>query len=290
MVCRNSLLLVVAGPLASAGSEPWQLAGDVGEYTFTVLKDGSPVGRHCIVFQRPGGARRDPRGDRDRGAPGDDPDLPVRARGNGGVAGRSRAAHRRHDQRQRREAQHRRTTRRQRLHFRRINGRVDEFDDSKQVLAFWNKDVVNHDDFFSAVEDKIIKASFEFVDRTKSASPARSSTSTTIAWRAMSSATSGSTDRDASRRSRSRVSAQKSRTCATRSIPSSGIELRRHPVDEPESRPQPIAGDPPGPDARGQRSGDHFLESAIWLASWLATSAASCSCTASTFSGVSARS
>jgi hypothetical protein len=48
-----------------------------------------------------------------------------------------------------------------------INGRVDEFDDSKHVLAFWNKDVVNHEDFFSAVEDKIIRASFEFIAQEK---------------------------------------------------------------------------------------------------------------------------
>ena len=43
MVCRNSLLLVVAGLLTTAGVTA-ALADDAGEYTFTVLRDGDPVG------------------------------------------------------------------------------------------------------------------------------------------------------------------------------------------------------------------------------------------------------
>jgi hypothetical protein len=161
MVWRNSLLLVVAGLLASAAATV-ALAGDAGEYTFTVRKDGNPVGRHCIVFQRQGGrveireateievrlamipiyrfehegteVWQDGRALRIDGTTNDNGeklDIAVRRNADG--------------------------------YTRRINGRVDEFDDSKQVLAFWNKDVVNHDDFFSVVEDKVIRASFEFV-------------------------------------------------------------------------------------------------------------------------------
>jgi Family of unknown function (DUF6134) len=163
MVRRNSLLLVVAGLLAIAGAAA-ALAGDAGEYTFTVRKDGSPVGHHCIVFQRRGDrveireateivvrlamipiyrfehegteVWQDGRALRIDGTTNDNGeklDIAVRRNADG--------------------------------YTRMINGRVDEFDDSKQVLAFWNKDVVNHDDFFSAVEDKVIRASFEFVGR-----------------------------------------------------------------------------------------------------------------------------
>jgi hypothetical protein len=163
MVRRNSLLLVAAGLLATAGMTV-AAAGDAGEFTFTVLKDGSPVGHHCIVFQRQGDrveireateievrlamipiyrfehegteVWEDGRALRIDGTTNDNGeklDIAVRRNADG--------------------------------YTRMINGRVDEFDDSKQVLAFWNKDVVNHDDFFSAVEDKVIRASFQFLGR-----------------------------------------------------------------------------------------------------------------------------
>jgi Domain of unknown function (DUF6134) len=163
MTRRNSLLLVVAGLLATAGVSS-AVAGDAGEYTFTVRKDGSPVGHHCIVFQRQGDrveireateievrlamipiyrfehegteVWEDGRALRIDGTTNDNGeklDIAVRRNADG--------------------------------YTRMINGRVDEFDDSKQVLSFWSKDVVNHENFFSVVEDKIIKASFEFVDR-----------------------------------------------------------------------------------------------------------------------------
>jgi hypothetical protein len=38
---------LLAMPLAA-------LADDAGEYTFTVLKDGAPVGRHRVEFDRAG--------------------------------------------------------------------------------------------------------------------------------------------------------------------------------------------------------------------------------------------
>ena len=165
MVCRNSLLLVVAGLLTTAGVTA-ALAGDAGEYTFTVLKDGSPVGRHCIVFQR--------RGDRVEIREATEIEvrlamIPIYRFEHEGTEvwedGRAlRIDGTTNDNGEKLDIAVRRNAD---GYTRRINGRVDEFDSSKQVLAFWNKDVVNHEDFFSAVEDKVIRASFEFVDREK---------------------------------------------------------------------------------------------------------------------------
>jgi hypothetical protein len=52
-------------------------------------------------------------------------------------------------------------------YIRTVNGRVDRFHESTAVLAFWNKDTLEHHAFFSAVEDKTIQVSFEFVGREK---------------------------------------------------------------------------------------------------------------------------
>src|SRR5262245_806366 len=165
MVRRTSLLLFVAGLLAIASASA-AVAGEAGEFTFTVLKDGSPVGHHCIVFQRQG----------DRVEIREATEIEVRLAmipiyrfehegtevWEGGRAlridGTTNDNGEKLDIAVRRNADG---------YTRVINGRVDEFDDSKRVLAFWNKDVVNHENFFSAVDDKIINASFEFVDREK---------------------------------------------------------------------------------------------------------------------------
>ena len=161
MFCRNSLLLVVAGLLGTS-SLTAALAGDAGEYTFTVLKDGSPVGHHCIVFQR--------RGDRVEIREATEIEvrlamIPIYRFEHEGTEvwqdGRAlRIDGTTNDNGEKLDIAVRRNAD---GYTRRINGRVDKFDASKQVLAFWNKDVVNHDDFFSAVEDKVIRASFEFV-------------------------------------------------------------------------------------------------------------------------------
>ena len=50
-------------------------------------------------------------------------------------------------------------------YIRTVNGRVDRFDGSMAVLAFWNKDTLRHHAFFSAVEDETIRASFEFAGK-----------------------------------------------------------------------------------------------------------------------------
>ena len=46
--------LGLGAALAVALSAPAVLATDAGEYTFTVLKDGAPVGEHRFAFDRDG--------------------------------------------------------------------------------------------------------------------------------------------------------------------------------------------------------------------------------------------
>jgi Family of unknown function (DUF6134) len=136
--------------------------GDVGEYTFTVLSDGQPIGRHLIAFDNEGDRveirevteievslatiplytfehqahqlwrnGRAVRIDATTNDNGEKLDITVRDTDDGYV--------------------------------RTVNGRVDRFDESASVLALWNKETFDHDAFFSAVEDKVLKASFKYV-------------------------------------------------------------------------------------------------------------------------------
>jgi hypothetical protein len=137
-------------------------ADDAGEYTFTVLKDGDPVGHHRFAYACEGDrieirekteieirlamipiysfeheARQlwedgqVVRIDATTNDNGEKLDITVRPDGHGYV--------------------------------RTVNGRVDQFDESMAVLAFWNKDTLQHHAFFSAVEDKTVDASFQFI-------------------------------------------------------------------------------------------------------------------------------
>jgi hypothetical protein len=148
---------LLAMPLAA-------LANDAGEYTFTVLKDGAPVGRHRVEFDHTGDrteireeseievrlamipvysfeheARqiwedgRAVRIDATTNDNGEELQITVRPDGEG--------------------------------YIRTVNGRVDKFDGSMAVLAFWNKDTLRHHAFFSVVEDKTLEASFEFAGK-----------------------------------------------------------------------------------------------------------------------------
>ncbi|MEM7023192.1 MAG: DUF6134 family protein [Pseudomonadota bacterium] len=132
------------------------------EYTFTVMRDGDPVGRHRFVFERYGDSieiqeateitvsfasiplytfeyegrqlwqdGRAVRIDAITDDNGEKYDISVRDTDQGYV--------------------------------RTVNGRVDSFDESTAVLAFWNTDTLEHDSFFSAVEDKVLDAKFEFL-------------------------------------------------------------------------------------------------------------------------------
>ena len=162
---RARRLLVAAALLATVASTA-AFARDAGEYTFTVLKDGSPVGQHRIAFDREGGRveireateievrlamipiyRFEHQGREiwENGRP-----VRIDATTNDNGEKFSIAVRRiRHG------------------YTRMVNGRVEKFDESSNVLAFWNKDVVNHRDFFSAIDDKTLKVSFEFLGREK---------------------------------------------------------------------------------------------------------------------------
>jgi hypothetical protein len=159
MARRAGAILVAALTAASAGMVR---AEDAGEFTFTVLKDGAPVGQHRFEFDRNGErieikeateievrfamiplyifehqARevwengRAVRIDSTTNDNGDELKITVRPGDQGYV--------------------------------RTVNGRVDKFDGSMRVLGFWDKDILNHHEFFSTVEDKILKVSFELI-------------------------------------------------------------------------------------------------------------------------------
>jgi Family of unknown function (DUF6134) len=150
-------VMLLAMPLAA-------LADDAGEYTFTILMDGAPVGVHRVVFDRHGDRidiqeataidvrlamipvysfeheghqvwenGRVVRIDATTNDNGKELDIAVRPNGDG--------------------------------YIRTVNGRVDKFDQSTHVLAFWNRDTLKHHAFFSAAEDKTVQASFEFAGR-----------------------------------------------------------------------------------------------------------------------------
>jgi Family of unknown function (DUF6134) len=157
MTIRSSFAIAAAILLASPCFAA--LGDDAGEYTFTVLQDGEPVGSHRFTFKREGDRieieeateievsfaavpvytfehhahqlwqdGRAVRIDATTDDNGEKLDIKVRHSGQGYV--------------------------------RTVNGRVDRFDDSRVVLAFWNRDTLKHDAFFSAVEDKTLDASF----------------------------------------------------------------------------------------------------------------------------------
>jgi len=141
-------------------------AEDTGEFTFTVLYDGDPVGKHRFVFAHEGDrieiqeateievtfatiplftfehqARqlwengRALRIDATTDSNGEKFEITVEGTDHGYV--------------------------------RTVNGRVDTFEDPMAVLAFWNQDTLKHDAFFSAVEDKTFNASFEYLGTDK---------------------------------------------------------------------------------------------------------------------------
>ena len=165
MACKDCLFLIAALLVTTAASTAAP-ADDAGEYTFTVLRDGTPVGQHRIAFDREGDrvaieeateikvrfakipfytfeheARevwengRALRIDSTTNDNGEKFDIKVRPDDDG--------------------------------YIRTVNGRVDKFDGSMQVLSFWNMDTLKHHDFFSTVEDKTLKVSFEFIGREK---------------------------------------------------------------------------------------------------------------------------
>lgn len=158
-LARAAAAALLIAPLAA-------LAGDAGEYTFAILRNGAPVGEHRIVFAQDG-ARTDIR---------EASAIEVRLalipvyrfeHQSRQVWENGRAL--RIDATTNTNGKRLRITVRPsgRGYVRTVNGRVDRFDGSTAVLAFWNKDTLEHRAFFSAIEDKALRASFEFAGREK---------------------------------------------------------------------------------------------------------------------------
>ena len=162
-LCKTAgrdFLLLVAAALVGAAAGPATRAGDAGEYTFTVLKDGAPVGRHRFDFDREG----------DRVEIQEATEIEVsfatiplytfehQARE---VWENGRAL--RIDSTTNDNGEKLKITVRPGDHgyIRTVNGRVDKFDGSMRVLGFWNKEILKHHEFFSTVEDKTMQVSFQ---------------------------------------------------------------------------------------------------------------------------------
>jgi hypothetical protein len=163
MGTARTVMLAVATALVAGLALP-AIAEQAGQYTFTILRDGNPIGKHRFAFEA-SGERLQIEESTDlevkfamipvfefanhtlevweNGSPisitsktnddGEEFDITVQPNGHGLI--------------------------------RTVNGRVDHFDPEYKVLGFWDKDVVNHSSFFSVVEDKVIEASFELVGK-----------------------------------------------------------------------------------------------------------------------------
>lgn len=150
--------------LVLALTAPPVLAADAGEYTFTVLKDGAPVGEHRFAFDRDG----------NRIEIEEETDIEVRL----ALIPVYQYEHDRREvwQNGRALSIHSRTNNNgKRLditvrpdgdgYVRTVNGRVDKFDDSTAILTFWRRDLLQHRSFFSVVEDKTLRVSFEYLGK-----------------------------------------------------------------------------------------------------------------------------
>jgi hypothetical protein len=167
MAGRTRSLLALATLLAAAAPAS-AVVGHAGVYTFTVLRNGSPIGRNCIAF-REEGARVEIR---------EATDIEVRLamipvyryeRKGREVWENGRALRidgTTDDNGERLDIAVRRTDG---GYTREIDGRVQTFDASMHPLAFWSKGVVQHESFFSVVDDKVLDVSFEFLGREKAA-------------------------------------------------------------------------------------------------------------------------
>jgi hypothetical protein len=150
--------------LVLALTAPPALAADAGEYTFTVLKDGAPVGEHRFAFDRDG----------NRIEIEEETDIEVRL----ALIPVYQYEHDRREvwQNGRALSIHSRTNNNGRRlditvrpdgdgYIRTVNGRVDKFDDSTAILTFWRRDLFERHAFFSVVEDKTMRISFEYLGK-----------------------------------------------------------------------------------------------------------------------------
>jgi hypothetical protein len=150
--------------LVLALSAPPALAVDAGEYTFTVLKDGAPVGEHRFAFDRDG----------NRIEIEEETDIEVRF----ALIPVYEYEHDRREVWQNGRAlsiDARTNNNGKRLditvrpdgdgYVRTVNGRVDRFDESTEILTYWRRDLFEHHSFFSVAEDKTMRISFEYLGK-----------------------------------------------------------------------------------------------------------------------------
>jgi hypothetical protein len=150
--------------LVLALSAPPALAVDAGEYTFTVLKDGAPVGEHRFAFDRDG----------NRIEIEEETDIEVRF----ALIPVYEYEHDRREVWQNGRAlkiDARTNNNGKRLditvrpdgdgYVRTVNGRVDKFDGSTEILTYWRRDLLEHHSFFSVAEDKTLRISFEYLGK-----------------------------------------------------------------------------------------------------------------------------
>ncbi|HXV25613.1 MAG TPA: DUF6134 family protein [Alphaproteobacteria bacterium] len=140
------------------------LAGEVGEYTFTVMRNDNPIGRHYIAIKADGSRIEiDERTDIEvrlaaipvykfafRGRQLWEDGRLVGMNGSTNNNGTFLKVNVRPDGEG---------------YVRTVNDRVDRFDKSRHVFALWNIDTLRHRSFFSVTEDKTLEVSFQYVGR-----------------------------------------------------------------------------------------------------------------------------
>jgi hypothetical protein len=156
--------LGLGAAVALALSTPAALASDSGEYTFTVLKDGAPVGEHRFAFDREGS----------RIEIEEETDIKVSL----ALIPVYEFEHERHEIWQDGRALSIRShtnNNGERFditvqpngdgYIRTVNGRVDKFDESTAILTYWRPDLRQHHSFFSVIEDKTLELSFQYLGK-----------------------------------------------------------------------------------------------------------------------------
>lgn len=159
-VCRIGLAVAIL-----LAASPFEARSDhAGLYTFTVLRDGQPIGEHRFSFDHQGEqleieASTDIKVEfgpipvfrfehqrRELWQAGKLMSIAARTNDNG-------------------EELDIRIEPNAHGLIRTVNGRVDHIDESSQVLTLWNKDVLKYHSFVALTEDEILKASFRYLGK-----------------------------------------------------------------------------------------------------------------------------
>lgn len=165
LTCSLASMPLSSAPLGSAppSSAPATEASQ-GEYTFTVLRDGAPIGEHRFAFDRDG-----PRLEIE-----EETDIEVtfalipvfhyqHERREVWENGRALSIAGTTDNNGRKLAI---TVRPDGAGYvRTVNGRSERFGPSRTILAWWKKDILEQRSFFSVMEDKTMDLAFAYVGK-----------------------------------------------------------------------------------------------------------------------------